>query len=240
MTTALALLERCERHGVRVELLSDRLRVRSRDTIPSDLERELREQIREVADALAAREQSRPKCPDAGPGQCFDCGTDLPAGVVIGICFPCRQARNPEAAPVPAHDADRLRQAATRCPCCGERRWWRLEPGRPWICEACHPPVRQDVERVTVEEPPPAMPFRVVVDRLKPAERAVRLNAWTVILDPRAAIAADMATLHAAVARMNAGWSAHYSDCYPAALDAEETLERLRACGCEVRVTSVS
>ncbi len=31
------------------------------------------------------------------PGRCFDCGADLPDTTIIGICFPCRRERNPNA-----------------------------------------------------------------------------------------------------------------------------------------------
>jgi hypothetical protein len=234
------LLEEAARAGVRVFRDGDRVQWRADREPSAALLGKLRSHRQEILALVPNRQlaASPPKYPNAR-GQCFDCSAELAPGVEIGICFPCRGARNADAVPIPEADHDRLRQAVTCCPTCAECRWWRLEPGRPWICESCHPPVRQDVERLEGAAAP-VKPFRVVVEKLKPASGAVKLNAWTTILDPRASIAADLGSLQAAVMRMNAAWSGRYADCHPGALDAEGLLERLRACGCEARVTSVS
>jgi hypothetical protein len=102
MTAAFALLDQLAARGVRVELSENRIVAKPRRAIPPELVRELQEHAREVADALTQRGAPvpRPKRPDAGPGTCIDCGTSLSDGVVIGICFPCRKARNPAAAPI--------------------------------------------------------------------------------------------------------------------------------------------
>jgi hypothetical protein len=228
--TATAILAELHARGARAIPEGSVLHLEPADRLTPDLIERARRHKAEILRLLDAGLPIRPPAYPNARGDCIDCLAPLPGKVEIGLCSLCAAARHPK----------KREQAATPCQACGGSRWWRLELGRRWLCETCRPPMRQDVERIAVEVPAPAVPFRVIVDRLKPAERAVRLNAWTVILDPRAAIAADMASLHAAVARMNAGWAASYSDCYPAALDAEEILERLRACGCEARVTSVS
>lgn len=37
-----------------------------------------------------------------------------------------------------------------RCYTCGGKKWWRLRQGTVWVCERCHPPVRNDVVFIDV------------------------------------------------------------------------------------------
>lgn len=108
------VLNELESLGVTLVPTESAVRYRPQCVVPPALRDELVQTAREVRRLLldrgraaetreggippesAARLHARPTPPRRGvePGQCFDCGGDLPAAVVIGLCFPCRRGRN--------------------------------------------------------------------------------------------------------------------------------------------------
>jgi hypothetical protein len=225
--TVETILSELRYRGVELVAADGRLRFRPQSAVTPDLRAALEANCAELLRTLAVTVQSEPlrrdQTFDAGtvpaaktegvvppethaigharsvePGRCFDCSAELPSIVAIGLCFPCRKARNPQATAVPEAKAT---------------------PGDEAEAEG---------------------PFRVVVEAMNPKSGPIRIAPHLTVTDPDRCIAADLAFLETAVARLNAGWVGRYSEAEGAALDAEEILERLRACGCTAYVTSIS
>lgn len=100
---AARLLAEIRARGASVRVEADRLRVRPKAKV-IDLAPLILAKADEIAEAIRR-----------GPG-CIDCGADLGPSVAAGLCFPCRQRRNPGATPVDALPPEAWRARAEERP----------------------------------------------------------------------------------------------------------------------------
>jgi hypothetical protein len=135
------IVEQARKHGVRLAVFDGIIKASPPNTLPDDLKAAIREHALEVKAILATR-RSRPGDPDP----------ELAAAVAaVERAFPGArlvEVKHGERPPAP-------------CRWCRGRQFWRKADG-PWVCQTCHPPVENPVERYTLPGVDPATWSRTV------------------------------------------------------------------------------